>query len=82
MSKRGPEGEHTSSSARVNMCFSTTTLSHFEAVSLMADGSSSSQSASLLEMVSSTALPGLNLTYLFNFCVLRIIFFLSLFVVV
>jgi len=35
------------------MCFRTTTLSHFEAVSLIADGSSSSQSASLLYVVSS-----------------------------
>ena len=42
--KRG----HTSSSARVNICFSTTTLSHLEVVSGITDGSSSSQSASLL----------------------------------
>lgn len=38
----------TSSSAKVNRCLRITTLSHLELVSAIVDGSSSSQSASLL----------------------------------
>lgn len=44
-------GQQTSSSARVNRCFRMTTLSHLELVSCKVDGSSSSQSASLLKIV-------------------------------
>lgn len=68
----------TSSSARVNMCFSITTLSHRELVSRIACGSSSSQSASLLPTYKHHPHPhNIPTTHLFNFCVFLIIFFLS-----
>jgi len=70
----------TSSSCKVNMCFSMTTLSHREPVSCSAEGSSSSQSASLLSkrqlMLTRTTV--WILSYLLSFCVFLMIFFLSL----
>jgi hypothetical protein len=73
------EKARTSNSSRVNMCFKMTTLSHRELVSGKVDGSSSSQSASLL-VLSQTAvgIVPVDLTHLLSFCVFFMIFFLSL----
>lgn len=74
----------TSNSASVNMCFRITTLSQRELVSGRAEGSSSSQSASLLLTYVSVKFCGHSLgdnstaTYLFSFCVFLMIFCLSL----
>jgi len=79
---QGLEGSRmpTSSSCKVNMCFNMTTLSHREPVSCRAEGSSSSQSASLLSkgQLKLTCEALRILSYLLSFCVFLMIFFLSL----
>ena len=84
--KSEKNSEQTSSSAKVNRCLRITTLSHLELVSAIVDGSSSSQSASLLIhmhpilAVLSDFGNGIE-THLFSFWVFLIIFFLSLLLV-
>lgn len=74
-------GSRTSNSFKVNICFKITTFSNLEFVSAIMDGSSSSQSANLLLTHISKGpyqVGQISPTYLFSFCVLRIIFCLSL----